>query len=146
LVHGEFQTGNVMIDPSGAMQVIDWEYSHIGDPRVDLGWIQNVGAFSPPDPIAIDPIGFCARYCEATGLSEEIINPLTVGWFSILGGYKSLGSLLQGMGAMARGQNHLLTSAYLLSALPFTHRMWRQGVSGMEAAMAGIDLQMEAVS
>jgi aminoglycoside phosphotransferase (APT) family kinase protein len=146
LVHGEFQTGNVMMDPSGGMQVIDWEYSHIGDPRVDLGWIQNVGAFTPPDPVALDPMAFCTRYCEVTGLSEEIVNPLTVGWFSILGGYKALGGLLQGMGAMAKGQNCLLTSAYLVSALPFTHRMWRQGVAGMEAAMASIEQQMEAVS
>ncbi|HWE67054.1 MAG TPA: phosphotransferase family protein [Acidimicrobiales bacterium] len=146
LVHGEFQTGNVMIGPDGEMQVIDWEYSHIGDPRVDLGWIQNVAAFSPPDPIALDPIGFCARYCEVTGLSEEIINPLTVGWFSILAGYKALGGLLQGISAMATGQNRLITSAYLVSAMPFSHRMWRQGVAGMEAAMAAMETQLEAVS
>jgi aminoglycoside phosphotransferase (APT) family kinase protein len=146
LVHGEFQTGNVMLDSSGAMQVIDWEYSHIGDPRVDLGWIQNVGAFSPPDPIAADPMGFCARYCEVTGLSEELVNPLTVGWFSILGGYKALGGLLGGIAAMANGQNHLITSAYLVSAMPFTHRMWRQGVAELEAAMASTEQQMEALS
>lgn len=140
LVHGEFQTGNVMLDPSGGMQIIDWEYAHVGDPRVDLGWIQNCAAFSPPDPIGLDPVAFCARYCEVTGLSEEVVNPLTVGWFSILGGYKALGGVLQGMAAMAGGANHLITSAYLVSAMPFTHRMWRQGVAGIEAAMT----QMEA--
>jgi len=143
LVHGEFQAGNLMLDSHGQMQVIDWEYAHIGDPRVDLGWFQICAAFSPPDLIGLDPVGFCRRYCDVTGLSEEIVNPLTVGWFAILGGYKSFGGLLQGMAAMAAGQNHLLTSAYLVSAMPFTHRLWRESVRGMEMALAA---QMEAVS
>jgi aminoglycoside phosphotransferase (APT) family kinase protein len=144
LVHGEFQTGNVMLDSAGNMQVIDWEYAHVGDPRVDLGWIQNCAAFTPPDLVALDPMGFCARYCEVTGLTAEIINPLTIGWFSILGGYKALGALMQGMTAMAAGENRLLTSAYLVSAIPFTHQMWRRGVADMEAAMAAITETMEA--
>jgi aminoglycoside phosphotransferase (APT) family kinase protein len=139
LVHGEFQTGNVMLDASGAMKVIDWEYAHVGDPRVDLGWLQNVAAFTPPDLIAIDPMAFCSRYCEASGLSLEVVNPLTVGWFSILAGYKALGGLMQGMAAMAGGDNHLITSAYLVSALPFTHRLWREGVAAMEQAIAAME-------
>jgi aminoglycoside phosphotransferase (APT) family kinase protein len=146
LVHGEFQTGNVMLDASGAMQVIDWEFAHVGDPRIDLGWAQNVAAFSPPDLIALDPVAFCQRYCEVTGLSDEIVNPLTVGWFAILGGYKALGALLEGIAAMAAGHNHIITSAYLVSAMPFSHRLWRQGVQGMEAAMAAIEAQVEAAS
>jgi aminoglycoside phosphotransferase (APT) family kinase protein len=146
LVHGEFQTGNVMIDRTGAMQIIDWEYAHVGDPRIDLGWAQNVAAFSPPDLIALDPVAFCRRYCDASGLSEDVVNPLTVGWFAVLGGYKALGALLQGIAAMAVGENHLVTSAYLVSAMPFSHRLWRQGVQGMEAAMAAIEAQMEAAS
>ena len=128
LVHGEFQTGNVMLDSSGAMQVIDWEYAHIGDPRVDLGWIQNVAAFAPPDPIAVDPVGFCRRYCEVTGLDEEVVNPSTVAWFTVAAGYKSMGALLQGIAAVATGDNHLITSAYLVSAMPFIHRLWRETV------------------
>ena len=146
LVHGEFQTGNVMLDRAGTMQIIDWEYAHIGDPRIDLGWAQNVAAFSPPDLIALDPVAFCQRYCDVSGLSAEVVNPLTVGWFAVLGGYKALGALMQGIAAMAAGQNHLITSAYLVSALPFSHRLWRQGVQGMEAAMAAIEAQMEAAS
>jgi aminoglycoside phosphotransferase (APT) family kinase protein len=146
LVHGEFQTGNVMLDPSGEMSVIDWEYAHVGDPRVDLGWIQNVANFSPPDLIAIDPDGFCTRYREVTGLSEDVVNPGTVAWFSILGGYKAIGALMQGMNAMAAGANHLITSAYLVSALPLSHRIWREAATGLEAAMAATELQMEAAS
>ena len=75
LVHGEFQAGNVMIDAKGAMLVIDWEYAHVGDPRFDLGWCQNVAAFAPPDLIGLDPVGFCARYCELTGASPRWSTP-----------------------------------------------------------------------
>jgi aminoglycoside phosphotransferase (APT) family kinase protein len=145
LVHGEFQSGNVMIDAQGEMQVIDWEYAHVGDPRFDLGWCQNVAAFAPPDLIGLDPVGFCSRYCELTGISAEVVNPLTVGYFSILAGAKAFGALLAGIAAMARGENHLLTSAYLVSAEPFTHRLWMQGTRQLETATAAIQAQMEAI-
>jgi aminoglycoside phosphotransferase (APT) family kinase protein len=138
LVHGEFQSGNVMIDAKGQMQVIDWEYAHIGDPRIDLGWFQNVAAFAPPDLIGLDAVGFCARYCDMTGSSPEVINPLSVGYFSILAGVKAFGALLGGIAAMARGENHLLTSAYLVSAEPFTHNLWLQGTRQLEAAMEAL--------
>jgi len=135
LVHGEFQSGNVMIDAQGEMQVIDWEYAHIGDPRIDLGWFQCVAAFSPPDLIGLDPVGFCTLYCELTGYGPEVINPVTVGYFSILAGVRAFGALLGGIAAMARGENHLLTSAYLVSAEAFTHNLWMQGTRQLEAAM-----------
>ena len=143
LVHGEFQTGNVMIDAQGRMQVIDWEYAHIGDPRFDLGWCQNVAAFAPPDLIGLDPMAFCARYCELTGASPAVVNPLTVGYFAILAGAKDFGALLAGIAAMARGENHLLTTAYLVSAEPFTHRLWMGGTRQLEAAMAVIEAHMQ---
>jgi aminoglycoside phosphotransferase (APT) family kinase protein len=145
LVHGEFQSGNVMIDANGEMRVIDWEYAHIGDPRIDLGWFQCVAAFSPPDLIGLDPVGFCTRYCDLTGYGPEVVNPLTVGYFSILAGVKAFGALLGGIAAMARGENHLLTSAYLVSAEAFTHNLWMQGTRQLEAAMAGLSQQMPSV-
>jgi aminoglycoside phosphotransferase (APT) family kinase protein len=137
LVHGEFQTGNVMMDASGGLQIIDWEYAHIGDPRVDLGWLQQVAAFTPPDLIGLDPVAFCTRYCEVTGLTPDVVNPLTIGYFSMLSGVRALGALMDGIAAMARGDNQLITSAYLVSVMPFTHRMWRGATRLMEMAQMG---------
>jgi aminoglycoside phosphotransferase (APT) family kinase protein len=145
LVHGEFQTGNVMLDASGAMQVIDWEYAHVGDPRVDLGWLQQVAAFTPPDLVGVDPAGFCERYCEVTGLTPDVVNPLTIAYFSILSGVRALGALLGGIAEMANGRNHLVTSAYLVSAMPFSHRMWRQATQLIEETTRQLESQMEAV-
>jgi aminoglycoside phosphotransferase (APT) family kinase protein len=146
LVHGEFQTGNVMLDATGAMLVIDWEYAHIGDPRADLGWLQQTAAFAPPDPIAVDPVAFCRRYCEVTGLGEDVINPLTVAWFSVAAGYKSIGALLGGIAGVATGGNHLITSAYLVSAMPFLHRLWRDTVRELETAANEVPATLEVAS
>ncbi|WP_219416188.1 phosphotransferase family protein [Pseudonocardia nigra] len=39
VVHGDFRTGNLIVDPSGLRAVLDWEVVHRGDPREDLGWL-----------------------------------------------------------------------------------------------------------
>jgi aminoglycoside phosphotransferase (APT) family kinase protein len=40
LVHGDFRTGNFMVDPAtGLVAVLDWELAHAGDPAEDLGWL-----------------------------------------------------------------------------------------------------------
>ena len=39
LVHNDFRNGNLMIDKTGVVAVLDWEIAHIGDPMRDLGWI-----------------------------------------------------------------------------------------------------------
>jgi hypothetical protein len=57
LVHGDFRTGNLMIANDGLAGVLDWELTHRGDPRQDLGWLctkawrfgsaRPVGGFGP---------------------------------------------------------------------------------------------------
>jgi aminoglycoside phosphotransferase (APT) family kinase protein len=57
LVHGDFRTGNLMIAKDGLAGVLDWELTHRGDPRQDLGWLctkawrfgsgRPVGGFGP---------------------------------------------------------------------------------------------------
>jgi aminoglycoside phosphotransferase (APT) family kinase protein len=39
LVHGDFRTGNFMVDEHGLVGVLDWELWHLGDPVEDLGWL-----------------------------------------------------------------------------------------------------------
>jgi len=38
LVHGDFRTGNLLVDERGLVAVLDWELVHLGDPLEDLGW------------------------------------------------------------------------------------------------------------
>jgi aminoglycoside phosphotransferase (APT) family kinase protein len=39
LVHGDYRTGNFLIDKSGITGVLDWEMAHAGDPLEDVGWL-----------------------------------------------------------------------------------------------------------
>lgn len=38
LVHGDFRTGNLLVNEQGLVAVLDWELVHLGDPLEDLGW------------------------------------------------------------------------------------------------------------
>ncbi|MBL8700184.1 MAG: phosphotransferase family protein [Alphaproteobacteria bacterium] len=38
LLHGDFRTGNYMVDETGLTGILDWEFASWGDPLEDLGW------------------------------------------------------------------------------------------------------------
>lgn len=38
LVHGDFRTGNYLVDEKGLTAILDWEFAGWGDPMADLGW------------------------------------------------------------------------------------------------------------
>ncbi|MEM1307203.1 MAG: phosphotransferase family protein, partial [Pseudomonadota bacterium] len=38
LVHGDYRTGNVMLDGANVRAILDWEFAHWGDPAEDIGW------------------------------------------------------------------------------------------------------------
>ena len=88
LVHGDFRLGNLMVDSDRVTGVLDWELSHVGDPREDLGWL---GAppwrFRSLHPVA----GVGSReallqgYRDAGGLE---IAPEDLHWWEVLGTVK----------------------------------------------------------
>lgn len=89
LVHGDFRHGNLMIDPSGVVGVLDWELTHLGDPREDIGWIcvnswrfgvrgKTVGGFGDLEDL-LD------AYAAAGGVS---VTASQARWFEALGSFK----------------------------------------------------------
>jgi len=38
LVHGEYRHGNFLFDSDKITAIVDWEYTHLGDPVEDIGW------------------------------------------------------------------------------------------------------------
>lgn len=134
LLHGEFQPSNIMRDPAGRLLAIDWELSRIGDPREDLGWCKWVGSVQPPDLIGGRDEQFCARYRAATGLSEEIVNPLTISYFSILAAIRVFRGITQQIQAFTDGANRAVKTAYMVPVLITAHEGWLQAASALEAA------------
>ncbi|HET7311324.1 MAG TPA: phosphotransferase family protein [Mycobacteriales bacterium] len=53
VVHGDFRLGNLMVDDTGLVGVLDWELAHVGDAAEDLGWLcVRSWRFGSPLPVA----------------------------------------------------------------------------------------------
>ena len=125
LVHGDLQAPNIMIqEGTGTFYLLDWELSRIGDPREDMGWWALAGKSQPPDLIDADPDSFYSRYREKTGLSEELVNPATVAYFTVLGSLAVFGAVLEQTAAMSRQRSGAMSVAYMTNAIPFMHSVF----------------------
>ncbi|HEU0102817.1 MAG TPA: phosphotransferase family protein [Mycobacteriales bacterium] len=85
VVHGDFRTGNLLLQPAGLTAVLDWELAHLGDPAEDLGWLcVRSWRFGGPQPVG----GMGTRedlltaYAAAGGAE---LDPAGVFWWEVLG-------------------------------------------------------------
>ncbi len=134
LIHGDFQSANLMREADGTLVILDWELAQIGDPREDLGYFKAVAQAAPPDLTGLDADAFCARYRERTGMTEEQMNPVVLAYFLILGVVGTVRQLLGGGAAFARGENKLLGSLFNLSSVQFGQMMWLQATRQLDQA------------
>ncbi len=132
LIHGDFQSSNMMYDSHGRIVVIDWELAQIGDPREDIGYFSAVAQAAPPDLTAVDADAFCRRYRELTGYTEEQFNPTVIAYFLVLGVIGTVRRLLQGGAEFARGENTLLASVFNTSNVQFGQMMWLDATQQLE--------------
>lgn len=125
LVHGDFQAPNVLVERDGGrFLLIDWELTHIGDPREDLGWWTLAATSQPPDLIANDEGEFYRRYRAATGFDESVVNPATVAYFTVLASANVFFSLIRQTSSMTRGETNAMSIGYMTNAMPFMHGVW----------------------
>jgi aminoglycoside phosphotransferase (APT) family kinase protein len=127
VVHSDFQPANIMIGPGGEHFVIDWELTHIGDPREDLGYYNVYSSASGPNLFMDDPEGFLQRYRERTGFSEDAVNMQTMAYFSSLAAITVYAQVLGGAAAMAAGNNGGLMTTYTINALTVGHGNFMAG-------------------
>jgi aminoglycoside phosphotransferase (APT) family kinase protein len=103
VVHGDFRTGNLMVDPERVVAILDWELAHLGDPLEDLGWFcvrawrfgaddQPAGGFGSREEL-------WAAY-EAAGGAP--VDPEAARWWEIHG------TLRWGVICMVQAASHLL--------------------------------------
>lgn len=88
VVHGDFRLGNMIVDDSGLVAVLDWELAHIGDPMEDLGWMcVRAWRFGGDKPAAglgtYDEI--CDAYAEVSGIRPDRDS---LRWWEVLGTLK----------------------------------------------------------
>ena len=89
LVHGDFRTGNYMVDDGHLAGILDWEFAHWGDRHEDIGWIsarcwrfgndtRELGGIAGLD-------GFLGAYAARTGVRIE---PRAVVYWQIMAAAK----------------------------------------------------------
>jgi aminoglycoside phosphotransferase (APT) family kinase protein len=134
LVHGDFQPSNILVH--SGLQVIDWEYAHIGDPREDLGWFNLYSASSgAPNLYGLDPEAFLDRYRSATGATPAQVNQATAGYFSVLAATRVYLDILRSAGSMAVGTAHGVMLTYSLNACALGNANWLNTCRALEGQL-----------
>jgi aminoglycoside phosphotransferase (APT) family kinase protein len=102
VVHGDYRIGNILVGPAGLRAVLDWEFTHLGDPRQDIGWACVRAWRFGQDHLRFGGIGalepFLAAYAAAGGRpvpAHEVFY------------WEVLGNLAWAIGALAQAQRHL---------------------------------------
>ncbi len=86
LLHGDFRTGNLMMDEQGIRALLDWECAHLGDPMEEFGWLclrsWRFGMLDRPAG------GMCAReplYAAYAAASGQAVDAQAVHWWEVFG-------------------------------------------------------------
>jgi aminoglycoside phosphotransferase (APT) family kinase protein len=138
LVHGDFQVANVLVDRGDrSFLLVDWELTHVGDPREDLGWWALASVTQPPDLIAAAADDFYPRYRELTGLSEEQVNPATVAYFTVLASDSVFINVIEQLAGVARGETTNMTITYMSNAVAGMHDVFMNAMAAHDALQAG---------
>ena len=122
LVHGDMQPSNVLVADDAPPLVIDWEFAHIGDPREDIGYYNQIPL--QPNVYWSDPQRFLERYRAASGMTEEQLNPDIVDYFLIIGMSKLYAQLIEAAAAIGSAQRPGILAAYLINAISHQHDMF----------------------
>jgi aminoglycoside phosphotransferase (APT) family kinase protein len=102
VTHGDFRIGNVVVDATGLVALLDWEFARLADPRDDLSWpLVRAWRFGVDD-LRLGGVGqvqpYLARYRERTGLDVGVDD---LYWWEVLGNAK------WAVGALTQSRRHL---------------------------------------
>ncbi len=109
LVHGDFRTGNYMVDGGRLTAILDWEFCHWGDPREDIGWfIARCWRFGNDAKVAGGIARFAALLEGYNAVAREPVTASEVQYFEALAAAKwATISLLQGDRFVKGGERSL---------------------------------------
>ena len=100
--HGDFRIGNLAVDDSGLVAVLDWEFAHLSDPAEDVAWpLVRAWRFGADD-LRLGGVGevepYLERYAELTGRRLSL-DELYV--------WEVLGNVKWAVGALTQSRRHL---------------------------------------
>ena len=109
LVHGDFRTGNYLIENGQLTGILDWEFCHWGDPREDLGWFCARCWRFGNDALAAGGIATRADLLEGyNAASDAPITESELAFWEILGAARwAVIALLQGQRFLTGGERSL---------------------------------------
>lgn len=129
LVHGDYRTGNYLVDETGVTAILDWEGAHLGDPVEDLGWLcvksWRFGAVDKPAGGFGSREQLWAAYERAGG---RPVDPARAQWWEVFGtvrwgiichnqAWRHLSGALKSMELAAIGRRAVETEVDLLQLL-----------------------------
>lgn len=100
--HGDFRLGNLAVDETGLVAVLDWEFAHVSDPAEDVAWpLVRAWRFGA-DALRVGGVGdvepYVARYAELTGCEIPLDE---------LYAWEVLGNCKWAIGALTQARRHL---------------------------------------
>jgi len=100
--HGDYRVGNVVVDETGLVGILDWEFAHLDDPVRDLGFgLVRAWRFGVDDK-RLGGIGdagpYVERYNELTGLD---VRPEELDYWELAG------NVAWAIGCLTQAQRHL---------------------------------------
>lgn len=134
LVHGDMQPNNVLIDAEENFHAVDWEMTHIGDPREDLGWWLFTELSNPAPFVSLFLDRVCETYRAETGLTESQLNPDVLRYFTVAASLGCYEDIMEQLTAFAHGRTRATNVGYVAVALPFMHDAWMRTIAGLTSA------------
>ncbi|HEU5478165.1 MAG TPA: phosphotransferase family protein [Gaiellaceae bacterium] len=102
VVHGDFRIGNLVVDGTGLVGVLDWEFAHLDDPARDLSFALVRAWRFGRDDLRLGGIGdvepYLERYNELTGFE---VRPEELDYWELAG------NVAWAIGCLTQARRHL---------------------------------------
>jgi aminoglycoside phosphotransferase (APT) family kinase protein len=118
LVHGDYRTGNYLVDEAGIVAFLDWEMAHLGDPIEDVGWTAiRYWRYGGTEKVGgvIDRDEFIRLYEEASGTP---VDRDALHFWEVLGNVKMAVISLTGARSFCEQRTHDMVMAYVGRMMP----------------------------
>ncbi len=110
LVHGDYRTGNFLVDGGHIAAMLDWEMVHLGDPHEDLGWA-CMTLWRGESPYMCHLLPREVLYARYEALSGRRVDVERVRFYEVLATVKMAAIMLTGLAAFRDGRTHDLRMA-----------------------------------